>query len=173
MSQLKVNSIVPVGGLLSGASGGIIQTVTAVKTDTASTNSTSFVDTGLEATITPNSNSSKILIICCAIFSGNDDGLRIASGLFRGSTQIFLGDASSNRRRCSWQGTTTDDMTENVSHVFVDSPATTSATTYKLKFANETSSGGYTMFLNRNSRDNDQASHGRCASSITLLELGG
>ena len=41
MSQLKVNSIVPVGGLPSGASGGgIIQVVQAVKTNTASTTST-------------------------------------------------------------------------------------------------------------------------------------
>ena len=36
MSQLKVNSIVPVGGLPAGATGGgIIQTVTLTKTDTA------------------------------------------------------------------------------------------------------------------------------------------
>ena len=78
MSQLKVNSIIPVSGVPTGGGGGIIQTVTAVKTDTASTNSTSFVDTGLEATITPTSSTSKILIICCANFSGNDSGLRIA-----------------------------------------------------------------------------------------------
>ena len=64
MSQLKVNSIVPVGGLSSGANGGIIQVVQSVKTDTFSTSSSSFTDiTGLSATITPSSNSNKILVI--------------------------------------------------------------------------------------------------------------
>ncbi|BCV08527.1 MAG: hypothetical protein CM15mL8_070 [Caudoviricetes sp.] len=55
MSQLKVNSIVPVGGLPSGASGGIIQVVQTVKTDTMSTSGTggSYQDiTGLSVTIT-------------------------------------------------------------------------------------------------------------------------
>ena len=63
MSQLKVNSIVPVGGLPSGANGGIIQTIQTVKTDTFSTNNSGFTDvTGLSATITPSSNSNKVLV---------------------------------------------------------------------------------------------------------------
>ena len=69
MSQLKVNSIVPVGGLPSGATaGGVIQTVTASTTTQVSqsyssegTITTTITDTGLSASITPSSNSSKIL----------------------------------------------------------------------------------------------------------------
>ena len=38
MSQIKVNSIVPTGGLPSGANGGIIQPIQTVKTDTFITN---------------------------------------------------------------------------------------------------------------------------------------
>ena len=63
MSQLKVNSIVPVGGLTSGANGGIIQVVQTAKTDTASTTSNSLSDL-MTATITPSSNSNKILLLC-------------------------------------------------------------------------------------------------------------
>ena len=60
MSQLKVDSIVPRGGLPSGASGGITQTVQAFKDDEFSfttTGANSYVDlTGLSVTITPQSN---------------------------------------------------------------------------------------------------------------------
>ena len=50
MSQLKVNSIIPAGGLVSGSNGGIIQVVQTVKTDTFSKQSTAFADiTGLSA----------------------------------------------------------------------------------------------------------------------------
>ena len=67
MSQLKVNSIVPVGGLSSGASGGIIQTVQTVNTDTTSTYSTTMVDcSGMAVTITPSSSSNKILVTVIA-----------------------------------------------------------------------------------------------------------
>ena len=73
MSQLKVNSIVPVGGLPSGANGGIIQVVSATKTDTASFSSTSFQSiSGLSVTITPSSNSNKILICSHINFGEND-----------------------------------------------------------------------------------------------------
>ena len=62
MSQLKVNSIVPVC-LPSGANGGIIQVVQAESTTQVSTTSNTLVDTGLSGTITPQSNSNKILIV--------------------------------------------------------------------------------------------------------------
>ena len=57
MSQLKVNSIVPVGGLPSGANGGIIQVVQSVKTDTASHSVSVGGISGdvMSATITPSS----------------------------------------------------------------------------------------------------------------------
>ena len=63
MSQIKVNSIVPAGGLPAGANGGIIQVVQTVKTDTFSQSSladnTFSNDTGVNVTITPSSNSIK------------------------------------------------------------------------------------------------------------------
>ena len=64
MSQLKVNSIVPVGGLPAGATGGgIIQIVKSEKTDVvSSTTLNSFTDlTGANVTITPSSNSNNCL----------------------------------------------------------------------------------------------------------------
>ena len=65
MSQIKVDSIIPRGGLPSGASGGIIQMVQTVKTASFSkVNTASFSEiTGLTVTITPQSASNKILIM--------------------------------------------------------------------------------------------------------------
>ena len=63
MSQIKVNSIVPVGGLPSGASGGIIQIVQGSTTSSTSDTGGTFVDTNISATITPSSSSNKIFAI--------------------------------------------------------------------------------------------------------------
>ena len=64
MSQIKVNSIVPVGGLSSGFNGGIIQMKQVYKTDAFSMNTNNMTDlTGMTVTITPSSSSNKILIV--------------------------------------------------------------------------------------------------------------
>ncbi len=88
MSQLKVNSIIPVAGVPTGGGGGIIQVVQAVKDDTATFTTTSFTDiTGLSASITPTSSSSKILVEAFVYVSniGNTTGM---INIVRGSTNI-------------------------------------------------------------------------------------
>tara|TARA_R100001163_G_scaffold21833_1_gene18594 strand:- start:183 stop:692 length:510 start_codon:yes stop_codon:yes gene_type:complete len=143
MSQLKVNSIVPVGGLPSGANGGIIQVVQAVKSDTQTTTSSfgNWVDiTGLSVTITPSSSSNKILVN----YSLNVSSSSVIVGvkLLRGSTAIGEGDGSpqtSNYKASlfAWSG---GNQLSTMAKNLLDSPATTSATTYKLQFAGH--SGG-------------------------------
>ena len=59
---LKTDKIFPKNGQVSGASGGIIQIVSATSTSQATSTSTTFTTTGLEATITPQSAGNKILI---------------------------------------------------------------------------------------------------------------
>ena len=64
-SELRVDKIIPTGGVPTGGGGGIIQVVSAYKGDNFSTSSTTFVDiTGLSATITPKFSTSKILVQC-------------------------------------------------------------------------------------------------------------
>ena len=64
MSELRTNRIVPRDGIVSGASGGIIQVVNSVFDSRYATSShTTFTDTGLSATITPTRSDSKILAI--------------------------------------------------------------------------------------------------------------
>lgn len=70
MSQLKVNSIVPAGGLTSGANGGIVQIVNShLKTRQTISASSNFQATGLSATITPSSNNSKILVVVNGVYN--------------------------------------------------------------------------------------------------------
>ena len=64
MSTLKVNTITNVAGNADISNvGKVVQIVSSTKTDTASTTSTSFTDTGISASITPSSSSNKILIL--------------------------------------------------------------------------------------------------------------
>ena len=62
-SELRVDKIIPTTGVPTNGTGGVIQTVySQFKSTTLSTTSTSFIDTGTSATITPKFATSKILI---------------------------------------------------------------------------------------------------------------
>ena len=157
MSELRTNRIVPRDGLPSGASGGIIQVVQTIKTDGFATTSTSFVDvTGYSASITPTSASNKVLVRVVAC-TGNgqansDNQIRV----LRGSTVITTNDTTVR----------SDSISENHSYVIeiLDSPSTTSATTYKVQGKVENNE----IFFNRR---NNLDSGGE--SSITLMEFSG
>ena len=61
-----------------------------------------------------------------------------------------------------------------VSGTFLDSPSTTSATTYKLLAASNPVNAPSTTFINRSNRDTDSANNdGRASSSITIMEIAG
>ena len=159
MSELRTNRIVPRDGLPSGASGGIIQVVQVTKTDQFSTSSTSYVDvTGLSASITPTRSDSKILVrVCVMIGTGNtanDNFIR----LLRGSTNILTTDY------CVRNDEGTSNNTEYTIEV-LDSPSTTSQTTYKLQGKAETNE----IFVNR--RGDPSLTMGQ--STITLMEVSG
>ena len=102
MSQLKVNSIIPVAGVPTGGGGGIVQIKQTVKTDVASVSVSSNTlsgSVGLDVNITPTSTSSKILIIANACTSGNHEGETHGIVLLRGGSVITgaSGDADGNR----------------------------------------------------------------------------
>ena len=169
MSQIKVNSIVPVGGLSGGASGGIIQTVQTVKTDVTSTNSASMVDcSGMSVTITPSSASNKILVTVIANI-GTGSGMRSMAQIVRGSTPIGVGTDVSSRQACGMSSRDQDNgVTETIAQTILDSPATTSAVTYKLQWKVEST---HTFYLNRSVWDTDNSGYQRTASMIMAQEV--
>ena len=154
------------------STGKILQVIQAVKTDTATTTSTdTFVDTGLSVSITPSSASNKILVTANLSFSGGDNQ-NIAWRLVRGSTDIYLGDAASNRTRASGAvrvAANQDAEHQNVTSIFLDSPNTTSATTYKIMWCRTYTTNP--IYMNRASEDTDNNDRTRVPSSIMVQEI--
>ena len=176
MSQLKVNSIVPVGGLPSGANGGIIQVVPAIKTDTFTTTAaitSPAAVTGLACTITPSSNSNKILIMVHIGSSSCTNGDFAARfHLYKGGSEISgaKGDAASNRTRMAFCARHSSSARySSQSMTYLDSPATTSATTYQLYMSVEPSGGS--ACLNRSGSDTDHDYFSRTISTFTVMEV--
>ena len=137
-SKIKVDQIQTIDGTgtialqnqLSGLTsasmptGASLQTVYENHNTTLSTTSTSLVTTGLTATITPSSTSNKVLITVSIPLRLNGD-LAIDVSLYKASSQIFLvgNDAGDN-------GTSAHENLGQYSFTYLDSPSTTSATTY-------------------------------------------
>lgn len=160
------------GVVTSTAFGKIGQIVSTTKTDTftLSTGSNTFTDiTGLSATITPTSTSSKIYINFIITY-GNSTGSIVKARLLRGTTPISIGDANGSRQQATvgnYNGTSSTAMIQVLPQNFLDSPSTTSSTTYKLQVATENA----TLYVNRNARNDDAARDGTYTSSITLMEV--
>ena len=163
---------------LTGISTGkVLQVVQAVKTDTFSTTSGSLEDiTGLSLSITPAATSSKILITATINHSITTVDRWMMFQLMRDSTAIFRGDADGNKTRASifnsLMNTTAGSGTHIInSHLeFLDTPNTTSATTYKLQTTRQSDSSPYVV-INRPLITTDASYNGRPASSITAMEI--
>ena len=145
------------------------QVISTTKTDTFTSASASYTDvTGLSVSITPTASSSKILVLCNPSGSGQAGVGDMFGQLVRDSTAIGNGAAASNRVVCSMMFEGATGAVVNPVMVYLDSPATTSATTYKIQIRN---SNGATGYINRSKDDTDTASYPRSSSSITVIEV--
>jgi hypothetical protein len=149
--------------------GSVLQVVQTAKTDTFSTSSSYTSVTGLSASITPSSSSSKVLIMV-SLGCVSADNSSFKMGMYRGATPIYVGDTAGSRTSVSAQGQTSATFAaEFGAWSFLDSPATTSATTYQVYLG---SNGSVTVYLNRTTRDtNTSTEDARSASSIILMEI--
>ena len=138
-SELRVDKIVPVDGVPTGGGGGIIQVVQTIKKDQFTTANTTgnYTDlTGLNVTITPKFNTSKILIEC-SIYNSNANAVNFFRVL-RGSTFIEQpsGTSSSGAGYNAHGFAYFDHSFQDTTVIkILDSPATTSSTTYKVQCA--------------------------------------
>jgi len=156
------------------SAGSIIQVVQAHKTDTWDSSSSSYADvTGLSVAITPSATSSKILV---SVNVNCGASTRYAAFyLSRGSDTIGLGDGEGSRARIGFQthsnhsATNSSYMMNNSSFQLLDSPNTTSATTYKLKAKIHYGSG--TIYVNRGVNNDDYGYTARGSSVITVMEV--
>ena len=139
---------------INGSGQIIVQLITATTATPLTTTSTSYVDLGLSATITPTSASNRILVF--VVVQSNTEGNANGHGtqIVRDATNIFT------------SGNTTDTFRNAVStrfravYYYLDSPSTTSATTYKIQVANQ---NGNTMVYQ----------NGDNQSQLILMEISG
>ncbi len=151
--------------------GNVIQVVQTVKTDTASTSAASWNDiTGMSVSITPASSSNKILVFADINFGTEDNNGFLFFKLVRASTDIYVGDAAGSRTRATTGSASSG--AGNISHCginYLDSPATTSSTTYKIQWFNQNTAK--TSYLNRTWNNTDEFNYTRNPSSITVMEI--
>lgn len=151
----------------------VVQVVTVNKTDTFSTSSGTYVPiTGLSATITPLSTSNKILVLASVAIS--NDAFVSYIQLLRGSTVLDIGDAAGSRPQVTGAvGTYNSLATYTMSQVpvmYLDSPATTSATTYSFQIRSYASP--QVAYVNRTAGDRDTSGYDwRTPSNIVLMEI--
>jgi len=180
-SALKVNS--SANGFEFGTAGGVLQVIQDVKTDYTVTNTAGFIP-NLDVTITPSSTSSKILIDTRLALTGqHGDGMgcKLQRSIGGGSyTSIGQADSAGSRQRTSFSGSAytgdgsgTDTVNIPVNGIYLDSPNTTSAITYKVRFeiANSNYAGINMSTASDGTIQGDSADALVMTSSMTCYEI--
>ena len=159
-----------VTGSISGA-GKVGQVIQTVKGNVSSTTSSSYTQiSGLTASITPSSSSSKVLVKI-AMYIGRDTSSTVTFKAYRGGTIIGIGDADGARERVSAR-ISPDNIhwMFPVYYEYLDSPSTTSATTYSMYWQGQS---GLSVYINRTSSNGNDTTRdqARPISTITLMEI--
>jgi hypothetical protein len=144
------------------------QVVSTNKTDVFTTTSTAFVDvTGVSVTITPTLATSQVLVMVETVVgnSAGGGGSYARLNLLRGSTNIAESTGGGVGNQTLGLRTQSNDAGAPTSIIFLDSPATTSATTYKIQAA--IIAGGGTISVGRDSGSASYPSH----TTITVMEV--
>jgi hypothetical protein len=149
---------VPVWGA-AGGGGKVLQVINATYATEASTSSSTYTDTGLSATITPSSTNSKILVVFFqnGLYKSADNAsTSIGLRLMRGATSII----GTIDDYIAFTNTAVRNSIGSTGATYLDSPATTSAVTYKTQFKSTAATA--TAYVQQSN----------ATSSITLFEIG-
>ena len=132
MSELRTNRIVPRDGMTSGSTqgGGVIQVRYGFTTTQTVNNTSTYADSGLSATITPTRSDSKIIVMASLNCVQKNNNTYVKVRVVRDSTEIAKIDEGSG-----YTNDSSNNIVGSISCHLLDSPATTSAVTYKLQFA--------------------------------------
>jgi hypothetical protein len=165
---LTVDSTTATGLKWASAAGGggkVLQVVSATTTTSTEIASTSLTDTGITLNITPSSATSKVLVIVSAQYENYRDTSEANAGakLLRGATTLldYSVGGNNNFSRIYTGGSNSINIV-TASLTYLDSPASTSALTYKLQSAVASTANGGKITFQKNS----------APSTITLLEIG-
>ena len=157
LTQLRNLGIVANAGITTTklGTGAVLQVVSATDASSLTSSSGTFVDTGLTASITPSSASNKVLVLVAMGVFGADVASSAGATikLVRGATDLI------SHGSLGAHPTITYIYTAGTSFAYLDSPSTTSSTTYKTQFRSDS---GTTFVV-------DNAS----TASIVLMEIAG
>lgn len=174
--QLSNGNTPTAGDLGLNDTGTVLQVVSAEKSDTQATSVVcpTFTDiTGLSATITPKSASSKILVTVSIGLGFSTQSFAYARILRDSST--IVGEATNRGNRPSVNFHTYDldngGILPRQTSTHLDSPSTTNPVTYKVQFS---ATSTVSVYVNRSERDqNTTTNDTRMTSTITLMEIAG
>jgi len=191
MSELAVGSLAGLAAnsyVIDVASGSqltqpgmVLQVVSTTKTDTFTTNSSSFTTiTDLSVNITPVSASSKILISFSVPMDYRDNSLRNAFlAPFRNGTNLVTATAPSSRTPSfiglnSYNDKNTQVGLKLISGSLLDSPSSTLSLTYDIRVTYHVPEVGRPiLYVNRSESDTDGAGQPRGVATLTVMEIAG
>ena len=157
------------GVITSAGFGKIAQIKQASATTPQTITSSTYVDvTDVSVSITPSSTNSKILIY---YFIGQVSGTSSELARFRlmrDSNAIAVGDAAGRRTHSTSVVYAAANYSQTTSACFLDSPSTTSATTYKLQGCKNS---GTSIKIGQSVGDTNSASHDRTPTVIIVAEV--
>ena len=145
--------------------GKVLQVVQATTSTATTISSTTYADTTLTATITPTSATSKVLVMFSQVSSTSRNDIEAGSGirLLRGATAVYepaTGGFETQYIYGTGIGSSGTNIKGIVSASYLDSPATTSATTYKTQSRTQNSTNSPSVTLNSG------------ISTMILMEIG-
>ena len=168
-SELRVDKIIPTGGVPTGGGGGIVQIKYAIKTDTQSISTVGYNVTppdvtGLSVSITPKFSTSKFLVQMHIGSHGTTNNAACTFRIYRGSTNITVGGGGDNRHGAAvFYNSNNTAIGVPASFSVLDTPGNTNTHTYKV--TGFTNAG--TLWINRLPGD----SSWNTISTITVMEV--
>ena len=178
-SELRVDKIIPTGGVPTGGGGGVIQVVSVTKTDPYSSTSTSTAEdvTGLTLSITPKFSTSKLLIMvhvsCTANNSYGGQALLLAKVVGGTTTYPFRGDTTGSSTRGTFPVGGFPDANygypDVTSGTFLDTAGSTNQITYKIQHIDLSTNN--TIYINREHHGTGGAGQTITTSGITIMEV--
>ena len=160
---LTVAGGVPTWASPAGGGGKVLQVVMATTTTAVTNTTTTYADSNLTASITPSASTSKVLVLVSQNFMARrlqeENGVTVR--LMRGATSI-MENAQWLEYRTGTQNANTTEFNQTGPMIYLDSPATTSSTTYKTQFASLMDSNTASAAANQSSQ----------MATMILLEIG-
>lgn len=145
----------------AGGGGKVLQVIYGSSTTDTTVSSGTFTDTTLSASITPSSATSKVLVLVSLVSGGANSGTVFQTNvrLLRGATSVWE-PAYSSYPSMNNGGASSVELNGPIPINYLDSPATTSATTYKMQGRREQAAGSARFQF------------GGSISTMILLEIG-